>query len=84
MKIYNKHFKIIFFLIQALKETLPQGVAYMHEGLSTNDRRLVEQLFDSGAIQIAVVTRSLCFSLNIDAYLVIVMDTQFYNGRIHV
>ncbi|XP_073981817.1 U5 small nuclear ribonucleoprotein l(3)72Ab [Rhodnius prolixus] len=69
---------------KALKETLPQGVAYMHEGLSTNDRRLVEQLFDSGAIQIAVVTRSLCFSLNIDAYLVIVMDTQFYNGRIHV
>lgn len=63
---------------------MPQGVAYMHEGLSTNDRRLVEQLFDSGAIQIAVVTRSLCFSLNIDAYLVIVMDTQFYNGRIHV
>ncbi|XP_014247747.1 putative U5 small nuclear ribonucleoprotein 200 kDa helicase [Cimex lectularius] len=69
---------------KALKETLPQGIAYMHEGLSLNDRRLVEQLFDSGAIQIAVVTRSLCFSLNINAYLVIVMDTQFYNGRIHV
>lgn len=69
---------------KALKETLPQGVAYMHEGLSYNDRRLVEQLFDSGAIQIAVVTRNLCFSLNINSYLVIVMDTQFYNGRIHV
>lgn len=71
-------------LFQALKETLPQGVAYMHEGLSTNDRRVVEQLFDSGAIQIAVVTRSLCFSLNINAYLVIIMDTQFYNGHLHV
>ncbi|KAF6208456.1 hypothetical protein GE061_016912 [Apolygus lucorum] len=69
---------------KALKETLPQGVAYMHEGLSMNDRRVVEQLFDSGAIQIAVVTRSLCFSLNINAYLVIIMDTQFYNGHLHV
>ncbi|BES87457.1 U5 small nuclear ribonucleoprotein 200 kDa [Nesidiocoris tenuis] len=69
---------------KALKETLPQGVAYMHEGLSTNDRRVVEQLFDSGAIQIAVVTRSLCFSLNINSYLVIIMDTQYYNGHLHV
>ncbi|KAJ8921892.1 hypothetical protein NQ315_008525 [Exocentrus adspersus] len=68
---------------KTLKETLSQGVAYMHEGLSASDLRLVEQLFDSGAVQIAVVTRDLCWAVNIFAHLVIIMDTQFYNGKIH-
>lgn len=68
---------------KTLKETLSQGVAYIHEGLTTLDRRMVEQLFESGAVQIACVTRDLSWALNISAYLVIVMDTQFYNGKNH-
>ncbi|KAJ8969793.1 hypothetical protein NQ314_001578 [Rhamnusium bicolor] len=68
---------------KTLKETLSQGVAYMHEGLTASDLRLVEQLFDSGAVQIAVVTRDLCWAVNIFAHLIIIMDTQFYNGKIH-
>ena len=68
---------------KTLKETLSQGVAYIHEGLTQSDHRLVEQLFDSGAVQVAVVTRELCWGLNISAYLVIIMDTQYYNGKIH-
>ncbi|KAJ8971261.1 hypothetical protein NQ317_011620, partial [Molorchus minor] len=68
---------------KTLKETLSQGVAYMHEGLTASDLRLVEQLFDSGAVQIAVVTRDLCWAVNIFAHLVIIMDTQFYNGKVH-
>lgn len=66
-----------------MKETLTQGVAYIHEGLTASDHRLVEQLFDSGAVQIAVVSRNLCWAVNISAHLVIIMDTQFYNGKIH-
>jgi len=31
-----------------LKETLANGVGYLHEGLSTPERRIVEQLFNSG------------------------------------
>lgn len=68
---------------KTLKETLSQGVAYIHEGLSTSDHRLVEQLFDSGAVQVAVVTRDLCWGLNISAYLVVIMDSQYYNGKNH-
>ncbi|KAH0568285.1 putative U5 small nuclear ribonucleoprotein 200 kDa helicase [Cotesia glomerata] len=68
---------------KTLKETLSQGVAYLHEGLSTDDRHLVEQLFDSGAIQVAVVTRDLCWGLSISSHLVVVMDTQSYNGKTH-
>lgn len=32
----------------ALKETLSNGVGYLHEGLSMTERRTVEQLFNSG------------------------------------
>ncbi|KAL9692122.1 hypothetical protein quinque_016448, partial [Culex quinquefasciatus] len=59
------------------------GVAYIHEGLTASDHRIVEQLFDSGAVQIAVAKRDLCWGLNNSAYLVIIMDTQFYNGKSH-
>lgn len=34
-----------------LKETLLNGVGYLHEGLSPLERRLVEQLFSSGREQ---------------------------------
>uniref|UniRef100_A0A672R2G9 U5 small nuclear ribonucleoprotein 200 kDa helicase n=1 Tax=Sinocyclocheilus grahami TaxID=75366 RepID=A0A672R2G9_SINGR len=36
-----------------------------------------------GAIQVMVASRSLCWGTNISAHLVIVMDTQYYNGKIH-
>lgn len=68
---------------QTLKETLAQGVAYVHEGLVPGDHRLVEQLFESGAIQVAVVARSLCWGISMAAHLVIIMDTQLYNGKVH-
>ncbi|XP_076308174.1 U5 small nuclear ribonucleoprotein l(3)72Ab isoform X1 [Tachypleus tridentatus] len=68
---------------KTLKETLGNGVAYLHEGLSLADRKIVEQLFYSGAIQVAVVSRNLCWGLSLAAHLVVIMDTQFYNGKIH-
>lgn len=68
---------------KTLKETLSQGVAYLHEGLSADDRHLVEQLFATEAIQVAVVTRDLSWGLSISAHLVVIMDTQCYNGRTH-
>ncbi|KAG1680515.1 U5 small nuclear ribonucleoprotein helicase [Nymphon striatum] len=66
-----------------LKQTLPNGVAYMHEGLNSQDKSLVEQLFNSGAIQVVVASRNLCWGLSLSAHLVIIMDTQYYNGKIH-
>uniref|UniRef100_A0A667XRQ8 Activating signal cointegrator 1 complex subunit 3 n=1 Tax=Myripristis murdjan TaxID=586833 RepID=A0A667XRQ8_9TELE len=64
-----------------LKETLANGVGYLHEGLSPTERKIVEQLFNS--VQVVVASRSLCWGTNISAHLVIVMDTQYYNGKIH-
>lgn len=66
-----------------MKETLLQGVAYLHEGVSAQDQRWVQQLFFTGAIQVVVVTRSLCWALSITSHLVIIMDTQFYDGKTH-
>lgn len=68
---------------KTLCDTLSQGVAYLHEGLSPEDRHLVQQIFEAGAIQVAVVTRDLCWGLSISSHLVVVMDTQCYNGKTH-
>uniref|UniRef100_A0A452IEH7 Activating signal cointegrator 1 complex subunit 3 n=1 Tax=Gopherus agassizii TaxID=38772 RepID=A0A452IEH7_9SAUR len=35
------------------------------------------------AVQVVVASRSLCWGMNVAAHLVIIMDTQYYNGKIH-
>ena len=39
---------------KALAETLQHGVGFYHEALSKKDKRIVEELFESGAIQVVV------------------------------
>jgi pre-mRNA-splicing helicase BRR2 len=68
---------------KTLKETVMNGVAYLHEGTTDLDRKIVEKLFTSGAIQVCVVSRDLCWSLQLESFLVIIMDTQYYNGQDH-
>ena len=58
-------------------------MGYLHEGLSDLERKLVEQLFDTGAVQVIVVSRALAWGLGLFAHLVLVMDSQHYNGKIH-
>lgn len=69
--------------MQTLLETLAAGVGYLHEGLGDLERRVVEHLFISGAVQVLVVSRSICWGLSPKAHLVVVMDTQFFDGRTH-
>lgn len=40
-----------------LKATLEFGIGYYHEALSKSDRRAVERLFESGAIQVLVASK---------------------------
>ena len=68
---------------QTLKETVLRGVAYLHEGLNSKDRTIVEELFNAGALQVCIVSRSMLWTLNLFSYLLIIMDTQFYNGQDH-
>lgn len=68
---------------EMLRELVAQGVGFLHEGLSARDRRLVEQLFEAEAIQVVVVSRALCWAVSVHAHMVVVMDTQSYDGRLH-
>ncbi|XP_045489788.1 putative U5 small nuclear ribonucleoprotein 200 kDa helicase [Pieris rapae] len=66
-----------------LKETVSAGVAYLHEGVESNDRRVVQQLVECGAIQVCVVAAELAFAFAAHAHTVIVADTHVYNGKLH-
>ncbi|KAJ1371622.1 hypothetical protein KIN20_033608 [Parelaphostrongylus tenuis] len=69
---------------QTLRETLLCGVGFLHEGTHAKDFQIVEKLFSSGAIQVCIVPRTMCYQIGMTAYLVVIMDTQFYNGKYHV
>lgn len=68
---------------EALAEALSHGVGYYHEALSQSDRRIVKHLYDNGAIQVLVASRDVCWELTNTAHLVIVMGTQYFEGREH-
>ncbi|RKF78587.1 Pre-mRNA-splicing factor brr2 [Golovinomyces cichoracearum] len=68
---------------EALAMALSHGVGYYHEALSTSDKRIVKHLYDNRAIQVLVASRDVCWELNSTAHLVIVLGTQYYEGREH-
>ena len=78
-----RNLRLVSFYGQTLKETLSNGVGYLHEGLSDIERKAVENLFSSGAVQVLVASRSLAWGMSVSAYLTVVMDTQYYDGKTH-
>jgi pre-mRNA-splicing helicase BRR2 len=42
---------------RSLAETLQHGIGYYHEALGKQDKRIVERLFQSGAIQLLVASK---------------------------
>lgn len=68
---------------KALAESLRVGVAFYHEALSKSDRRIVKQLFDSGAVQVVVASKETCWGLPMRSHLVVIMGTQYYEGKEH-
>ncbi|XP_019185003.1 PREDICTED: DExH-box ATP-dependent RNA helicase DExH12-like [Ipomoea nil] len=64
-----------------LKETLKYGVGYLHEGLTSTDQDIVKTLFENGWIQVCVMSSSMCWGVPLSAHLVVVMGTQYYDGR---
>nr|WCZ58665.1 U5 small nuclear ribonucleoprotein 200 kDa [Seculamonas ecuadoriensis] len=66
-----------------LQQTLEYGVAYLHEGLSKNDAQIVNQLYSAGAVQILILNYSMCWSTPLSTHMVVIMGTQFYDGREH-
>ncbi|KAL1312365.1 DExH-box ATP-dependent RNA helicase DExH12-like [Arachis hypogaea] len=64
-----------------LKASLQEGVGYLHEGLNNLDYDIVTQLFEAGWIQVCVLSSSMCWGVTLSAHLVVVMGTQYYDGR---
>lgn len=62
-----------------LRDLLPFGIGIHHAGMSREDRVLVEDLFDDGAIQVLVCTATLAWGVNLPAHTVIIKGTQIYN-----
>ncbi|KAG8526953.1 uncharacterized protein KY384_008382 [Bacidia gigantensis] len=67
----------------ALRESIKHGIGYFHEALSLGDKRIVSRLYAVGALQVLIASRDVCWELDCTAHLVIVMGTQFYEGREH-
>lgn len=68
---------------RTLVETLKHGVAYYHEALSKQDKRIVERLFQSGAVQVLIASKDTAWSIPVASYMVIIMGVQFYEGKEH-
>uniref|UniRef100_A0A5B7AAE8 RNA helicase n=1 Tax=Davidia involucrata TaxID=16924 RepID=A0A5B7AAE8_DAVIN len=64
-----------------LRETLQYGVGYLHEGLTSTDQDIVRTLLETGWIQVCVMSSSMCWGVPLSAHLVVVMGTQYYDGR---
>eukprot|EP00052_Salpingoeca_macrocollata_P008148 m.64806 g.64806 ORF g.64806 m.64806 type:complete len:2134 (+) comp16452_c0_seq1:64-6465(+) len=68
---------------EPLRLMLRSGVGYFHGGLSDSDKRMVEHVFNAGAVQVVVVAKGYEWATRMAARLVVVMDTQHYDGSEH-
>lgn len=65
----------------ALRESLSLGVGFYHEALTETDKHVVMSLYKTGAIQILIVSQSLVWEVPVSAHLVVLMGTQYYEGK---
>ena len=68
---------------EGLKECMKHGIGYYHEALSKQDKRIVQRIFESGAIQVLVASEDTAWSLPVASYMVIIMGVQYYEGKEH-
>ena len=68
---------------KTLVSSLESGVAFYHEALSKNDKGIISSLFSQGAIQLVVASRECVWELHLQARLVVIMGSQYFEGREH-
>ncbi|KTW29425.1 hypothetical protein T552_01377 [Pneumocystis carinii B80] len=66
-----------------LANCLTHGIGYYHEALSKSDKDIVKSLYKSRIIQILFASRDVAYSLGVTAHMVIIMGTQYFEGREH-
>jgi pre-mRNA-splicing helicase BRR2 len=62
-----------------LKDVLPFGIGMHHAGMTKRDRKMVEDLFAAGYLQLLISTATLAWGVNLPAHTVIIKGTQIYS-----
>lgn len=65
-----------------LREAVSNGIAFFYHGMHPSDRNIIEKLYEAGALSVIIATRATC-SYCPTANAVIVLSTQFYEGKEH-
>ncbi len=64
---------------ETLRNSVLDGVAFHHAGLSKNDRDLVEEWFKEGHIELLFSTSTLAWGVNLPARCVVLRDTKLHD-----
>ncbi|AKH98494.1 DEAD/DEAH box helicase [Halanaeroarchaeum sulfurireducens] len=62
-----------------LRQSVLDGVAFHHAGLSKNDKDLVEEWFKQGRIDLLFSTSTLAWGVNLPARCVVIRDTKLHD-----
>ncbi|WP_254766459.1 DEAD/DEAH box helicase [Salinilacihabitans rarus] len=64
---------------ETLRNSVLDGVAFHHAGLSKNDKDLVEEWFKEGKIELLFSTSTLAWGVNLPARCVVIRDTKIHD-----
>ncbi|WP_254521507.1 DEAD/DEAH box helicase [Natrinema caseinilyticum] len=62
-----------------LRNSVLDGVAFHHAGLSKNDRDLIEEWFKQGHVELLFSTSTLAWGVNLPARCVVIRDTKLHD-----
>ena len=64
-----------------MRDWLFRQVSFDLLWIGDTDQDIVKTLFETGWIQVCVMNSTMCWGVPLSAHLVVIMGTQYYNGR---